>query len=192
MEAIKDLDKLIAWLGKIGKLTGGNLIKAQRSLVAIAKEYDDREIRDSEHDETVRMLAEEIVMLKTLLRCSGYTEKAIEEAKEMGYVFLNKELRNIDKNKMFIRDNTDFELLRSYKRSFGIKIEMDLLNLRFYQRLLEIASGSMEKQQKIKPHIQFFRETFGHLGRFFDMVDDREEISEVSTKKWLSTYYLNN
>lgn len=192
MNALKELDEVISWLGKTGRLTGGNLLKTQRCLVAIAQEHDAMEARDAEHDETVRRLTADIATLKALLRCTGYSEKAIAEASVMGDDFLNNELRHIRKSGNFIQDNTAFELLRSYKRSFGIRIEMDLFNLRFYQRLLEIASESMEKSQKIKPHIQFMRETYGHLGRFFDMADDHEKIPEESTRNWLYTYYLNN
>ena len=192
MNALKELDEVISWLGKTGRLTGGNLLKTQRCLMAIAQEHDAMEARDAEHDEAVRRLTADIATLKSLLRCTGYSEKAIAEAFEMGDDFLNKELRHIQKSGNFIQDSTAFELLRSYKRSFGIRIEMDLFNLRFYQRLLEIASESMDKSQKIKPHIQFLRETYGHLERFFDMADDREEIPEESTKSWLYTYYLNN
>ncbi len=192
MKAIKELDEVIAWLGRTGRLTGGNLLKTQRCLVAIAQEHDAMEARDAEHDETVRRLTADLATLKSLLRCAGFSEKAIAEAFGMGDDFLNKELGMITKDRMFIQDNTAFELLRSYRRSFGIRIEMDIFNLQFYQRLLEIANESMEKSQKIKPHIQFLRETYVHLERFFDMADDREDISEESTKKWLYTYYLNN
>ncbi len=192
MRDIKELDEVITWLAKTGKLTGGNLIKAQRCLLSVANEFEAMQARDIEHDATVSRLTADIAGLKSLLRCSGYTEKAVEEALFMGDEFLNKELIHIDKDKLFIEENTGFELLRSYRRSYDIRIEMDINNLRFYRRLLEIASESLEKSQKIKPHIQFLRNTYGHLVKFFDMADDGEAISEESIKKLLYTYYMNN
>lgn len=192
MKEIKELDEVMTWLAKTGKLTGGNLIKVQRCLLSVAEEYEAMQERDIEHDATVSRLNADIAGLKSLLRCSGYTEKAIWEALLMGDDFLDKELTYINKEKLFIDGNTGFELLRSYRRSYGIRIEVDIINLRFYKRLLEIASESLEKSQKIKPHIQFLRNTYAHLVKFFDMADEGEAISEESIKKLLYTYYMNN
>ncbi len=192
MKALKELDEVITWLGRSGKLTGKNMEKAQKCLVAVSQEYDAMELRDIDHDSAILRLSNTISSLKSLLRCSGYTVKAIEEAVEMGSEFLDKELVYISKDKSFIHDDTAFQMLKSYHRSYSIRIETDIFNIMYYKRLLDIHVNDNDSKERMKKQLLFMKETYPHLERFFDMADDREELSDEIMKKWLYNYYMNN
>lgn len=192
MKALKELDEVITWLGRTGKLTGKNMEKAQKCLVAVSQEYDAMELRDIDHYSAILRLSNTISSLKSLLRCSGYTVKAIEEAVEMGSEFLDKELVYISKDKSFIQDDTAFQMLKSYHRSYSIRIETDIFNVMYYKRLLDMPLQDQANKDRMKQQLLFFKDTYPHLGRFFDMADDREELSYVTMKNWLYNYYMNN
>jgi len=178
---IKKLDSLIRWAHSNGKM-GGKLLTgfqdAMRELVQLSEEEKPEPVN------IASQVAHELTTLRFAASITGLTRKALAKIATLDDNFLEWYARRGNK----ISTNEEFEGMLAMKRHFDLLVEIDLENIRYYKKLLDMTTGT--NIDKMKPYLLFLRDLCPHLTKWFDQVDCGETVDEWKANNELYTYHL--
>jgi hypothetical protein len=185
MEAqIKEIDRLIAWGARMGKLTGKYLEGFQNVLRAILDQYTQLETSIIEKDVAIRNLIDRNDKLRLVCRLCGLSEKAIENISALDSRFLESYPNTV-------QSDTDYRVLMSDSRIIEARSQVDIGTLRHYRQVWQIALEKTENRL-LTGILENMRELAPHLLQYFDRIENGEDPLELNVEEFLFEYYLYN
>ena len=182
-DQIKELDRLVAWGAKNGRITGKLLEGFQGVIKNLVKFHDKTESFETERDIRLRLAHETMDKLKLICRKTGLTEKSIEEMMGMEDEFL-------ENYPYTVHSDMDYQIMRSCFRNIDVLVKGDMTTLALHEEMLKLKrrvselpneNGGMERfgvlntiNEKVEKMLSGNIEMFEHLIRFMKLIENGE------------------
>jgi hypothetical protein len=190
-KTIREIDRLVAWGAKAGKITGKALEAFQNTLRDLAAYNAEAELREIEFNAGLATTSETVEKLKAALRCCGLTSAAITVIMKLDFEFMDQYV-DIARKGYPVTTEVNFEFMMSYRRGIELRIDGDLINVSHYSKLHNMATESPQKAATLNQYMMSMRDHYPHLRKYFAMVENGMLTNEQEMRAELYKIHLLN
>jgi hypothetical protein len=186
--AIRTFDDHLVFLAKRGMINNLMLKKLSGALKVLAGQITQQEKADLELQATVNALAETNEKLTTLLKASGFTQKAIEEVVSLRSDFLERWSEWAVKTKNLLQFSLMYDVLLFDARQIENRARGDVKNVRefyFFWRM-------KDKINNPEKTLQAYKTNFPHLNEWFTRIENGEDMDELFNEQQIFSESYKN
>jgi hypothetical protein len=186
--AIRTIDDHLVWLARRGMINNAMLKKLSGALKALAGQITQQEKGDAELQASVNALAETNEKLTTLLKASGFTQKAIEEVVSLRSDFLERWSEWAVKTKNLLQFSLMYDVLLFDARQIENRARGDVKNVRefyFFWRM-------KDKINNPEKTLQAYKTNYPHLNEWFTRIENGEDTDELFNEQQIFTESYKN
>jgi hypothetical protein len=186
--AIRTFDDHLVFLAKRGMINNLMLKKLSGALKVLAGQITQQEKGDAELQASVNALAETNEKLTTLLKASGFTQKAIEEVVSLRSDFLERWSEWAVKTKNLLQFSLMYDVLLFDARQIENRARGDVKNVRefyFFWRM-------KDKINNPEKTLQAYKTNYPHLNEWFTRIENGEDMDELFNEQQIFTESYKN
>jgi hypothetical protein len=186
--AIRTFDDHLVFLAKRGMINNLMLKKLSGALKVLAGQITQQEKGDAELQASVNALAETNEKLTTLLKASGFTQKAIEEVVSLRSDFLERWSEWAVKTKNLLQFSLMYDVLLFDARQIENRARGDVKNVRefyFFWRM-------KDKINNPEKTLQAYKTNYPHLNEWFTRIENGEDMDELFNEQQIFSESYKN